>query len=548
MDPFLQDPPQRSNRFRTDRALHRNIERLLDPDVFTEVAPLLDEMGEAATDLLPDLQEQAEANPPRHVAYDAWGRRTDEIVVDPAWKRLVEIGMEAGLVAIPYEDGFGASGRVVQFALEHLFMAVSATADCPMAMTDAAARVLINEDEELRDRYVPKLTARTNYITSGQWMTEKEGGSDVGRTGTVAAPLGDGTWLLTGTKWFTSATTADIALALARPQGAEQSSRGLSLFLVELKSEHGWNGITVRRLKDKLGTKALPTAELDLKDTVAVPVGGIGRGVAKVAPMLNITRVHSAFGANSAVGQAISLSRDYAKRREAFGRKLADLPLHVVWMASIAAEYEASLSLCFRAAELLGSIENGGSDDLLARVVFPLTKLAAARQGVWACSQLLESFGGAGYLEDSGLPRLLRDAHVQCIWEGTTSVLALDVLRALGKQGAGETFLDDVTANARAYDHPSLVEPRRAVLDAVGELETLMMEPSEPEARRLAWGMARTYEASLLCRGAGWALDKHGDPSTATAARVFTARPLITRPLDVPLEKLADLSFGTSTG
>ena len=545
MDDFLQDSPRRSNRFRTDRALRAHLERLLEPEVFEAVAPKFDEMGEAGVEKLPALQEVAESNPPRHVAFDAWGRRVDEIVVDPAWKKLVDIGMEAGLVAIPYEGQLGTSGRVVQFGLEHLFMAVSATADCPMAMTDAAARVLLNEDPQLAERYVPKLTARRDYFTSGQWMTEKQGGSDVGRTGTTARPLGDGTWALTGTKWFTSATTADIALALARPEGAEPTSKGLSLFLLELRGSDGWNGITVRRLKDKLGTKALPTAELDLNDAISVPIGGIGRGVAKIAPMLNITRVHSAFGASAGVGQGLSLARDYARRREAFGSLLVDLPLHSVWMASIAAEYEASMALCFRAAELLGSIENGGGDALLARVVFPLTKLAAARQGVWCCSQLLESFGGAGYLEDSGLPRLLRDVHVQCIWEGTTSVLSLDVLRALTKQGAAETFIEDVVANVRAYDHPAIATSARKVLDAVEKLKAMLAEASESQARRLAWGMARTYEAALLCRSAGWALDKHADATSATAAAVFTSRPLVDQPPPSSSDELKALAFGS---
>ncbi len=545
MDPFLQDPPKPSNRFRTDRSLRRALERLLPTDVFADASPLFDAMGERCATEIRDLGEQAERNPPRHVPYDAWGRRVDRLEVDPAWTRLVEIALEAGLVAIPYEDEFGVHSRIVQGGLSNLFDPVSATALCPISMTDAAARVLLSHDPELARKYVPRLTARHDAWTSGQWMTEKEGGSDVGRTGTVARPVGDGTWTLHGTKWFTSATTADIALALARPDGAEPGSRNLSLFLVELRRPNGaWNGITVRRLKDKFGTKGVPTAELDLDGTVATPVGGIGRGVAKISGMLNVTRLGAAGGSVAGVGELLALSRDYSRKREAFGRLLADHAMHRVWLARIAAEYEAMLALSFRAAQLVGEVEHGTGDETLTRLVTPLTKLACARQAVWACSELIESFGGAGYLEDTGIPRILRNTHVHCIWEGTTSVMAHDVLRALGVSGAAESFLADVEARARAAGHPSLEEPARRVLEALDVLKPMMAEASVENGRRLGWGMARTYQAALLCEAAGWSIAKDGDERTATAARLFSADPLVGPDPGPDDDAVKNLAFG----
>lgn len=544
MDPFLQDPPARPNRLREDRPLRHALERLLPPGVWEEAQPELAEMAERAAGEMPELQELAERNPPRHVPFDAWGRRVDRIEVDRAWTRLVAMGQERGVVAVAYEDRFGEHARVVQMGLLSLYLPVTATADCPLAMTDAAARVLLEHDPALADRYVPRLVARRDAWTSGQWMTERQGGSDVGRTGTVARDLGDGTWTLHGTKWFTSATTADIALALARPEGAGEGSAGLSLFLVELRRGGGWNGITVRRLKDKLGTKALPTAELDLDGTLAVPVGGVGRGVAKIAGMLNVTRLHAAAGSLGAVGYGLSLARDYAYRREAFGRRLADLPLHRAWMARVAAEYEAMNALAFRAAQLVGEVERGGGTPELARVVVPLLKMSLGRQGVWGTSHLIESFGGAGYLEDTGLPRLLRDAHVQSIWEGTTSVLALDTLRALRGPGVAEAFLEDVEAKARAASGPALDASAERVLAALGELRGSVRDPAEGSARRIAWGMARAYQAALLVEAAGWALDKHGDANAATALALLTARPLVGEDPGVDGDALGQLAFG----
>ncbi|HEX9773996.1 MAG TPA: acyl-CoA dehydrogenase family protein [Actinomycetota bacterium] len=542
MDPFLQDPPRAPNRFRGDPTLRRSLERVLEPGAFEEATKALDEAGELATTEWPAMARVAESNPPRLVPFDAWGRRVDRIDVDPAWTALVAEGQRIGLTAVPYEDAFGNGARVVHAALLSLFGPVSATADCPLAMTDAAVRVLI-DTPGAPGQYAPRLTARIDGWTSGQWMTEKEGGSDVGRTGTVARAEPDGSWILRGTKWFTSATTADMALALARAEGAPAGSRGLSLFLLELRRpDGGWNGITVRRLKDKMGTKALPTAELDLDGTVATMIGEPGRGVPTIAPMLNVTRMHAAFASLGGIGHGLALARDYASKREAFGRPLRELPVHRAWMARIAAEYEALSALSFRAAELAGAVERGGGDPALTRVVVPLTKMAVSRRAVWATSNLIESFGGAGYVEDTGLPRLLRDTHVNCIWEGTTSVMALDVLRALGAAGAAGAFLDDVEARARSTGHPALTEPSRAVLAARDELAALLAEPVEQNARRIAWGMARTYQAALLCEAAGWALGR-GERAPAIAARMMTAEPLVEGPLPAD-DDLGALAFG----
>ncbi|HVE76679.1 MAG TPA: acyl-CoA dehydrogenase family protein [Actinomycetota bacterium] len=544
MTEFFQEAPGYSNRFESDRALRGALEHFLGEDAFREAEGPLKQLGELASGDLLELQEAAEKSPPRHVPFDAWGRRVDVIEVHPSWLKLVDIGHEAGLVAVPYEQGFGAKARILQAGLLHLFLPCTATADCPLGMTDAAVTVLNKHDSELAATYIPKLTARTEAWSAGQWMTEREGGSDVSRTSTKAVQDSDGAWRLTGTKWFTSAATSQIALALARPEGVEEGSAGLSLFLVELhKADGSWNGIRVRRLKDKLGTRALPTAELELEGAVAVPVGGIGRGVAKIAPMLNVTRLHAALGANSYAGLGLSLSASYAKRRVAYGRPLRELPVHRVWMAELGADYRAGLLLCLRAAELIGKSEHGDSSKL-ARLVVPLTKLAAARQGVEITSHVLESFGGAGYVEDTGIPRLLRDVHVQCIWEGTTSVMALDVRRALAKEGAGAELVED--AKALISNPPAGTEGfARRIEGALADLTSLMGSFEEAKSRVVAWGLARTYQAALLFDAARWGRAREDD-SWLTALELFMNRPLVS-PYpgsdDSALDRLAFESF-----
>lgn len=547
MTDFIQPHPEPSNRFASDRTLHHTLERLLPAEVFADASPLLQRMGERAMQEIPALAATAEHNVPRHEPFDAWGRRVDRIEVDPAWHRLVDIGLEEGLVALPYENPYGEFTRVVQAGLVNLYDGAGAVASCPLVMTDGAARLLTLHDEALAARYRPKLTARQGGWTSGQWMTEKEGGSDVGQTSTVARPRGDGTWSLHGTKWFTSATTSQMALALARPEDAVPGSRGLSLFLVELRRPDGsWNHIAVRRLKDKLGTRALPTAELELEGTVAVPVGGIDRGVAKIGDLLNVARLWASWGGPAGVGHLLMLARDYASRRRVFGQMLAEKPLHAQWIARITAEYEAMLALNFETALALNRHERGTGASGLARLLAPLTKLACARQSIWAASELVESFGGAGYVEDTGIPRVLRNLHVHCIWEGTTSVLAHDVLRALRAPEAGEAFLADIDQRLSALAGQGTRAPD-AIVHARRTLAELMPRAQESDGRRLAWGMARTYQSVLLLEAAAWRQARKADGSGWTALRLFLQDALVPPVLPASDEELAALAFGRDT-
>jgi len=444
------------------------------------------------------------------------------------------------LVALAYEAPYGAHSRVVQAGLLNLFDPVSALATCPLTMTDGDAWLLNKHDPLLAARYVPRLTARQHAWTSGQWMTEKEGGSDVGRTSTVARQQEDGTFKLTGTKYFTSATSADIALALARVKGAGEGSANLSLFLMELRRPDGsWNGIKVRRLKDKMGTKALPTAELDLDGALAVPVGGVGRGVAKVASLLNVARLWAALAGPAAVGHLLSLARDYAGRRDVFGEKLAARPTHTAWLAQIAAEYEAMLGMGFETAAALGRAEHGGSTNL-ARLLTPLTKLSCARGGIWGASELIESFGGAGYIEDTGLPRIFRNVHVHTIWEGTTNVLAHDVLRAVGNQLIAHEWLEDIDRRLSGVTHAALEPVVPRIRTALDTLRPMILAPEEREARRMAQGMARVTQAAILAEAAQWRILEKHDRAALIALEIVTRLPLIPAlHADMPLDGLA---------
>jgi alkylation response protein AidB-like acyl-CoA dehydrogenase len=517
---FHQELPPPPNLYAVDRALHAELRRRLPPDVATTMGPRLQALGQATTDELLALGDEAERDAPRHVPWDPWGRRVDDIRVAPAWRALKDFAARHRLVATGYDESLGPTRRVAQAALLHLFGASSATAMCPLAMTDAAARVLIDvAPAPLRDRLVPRLlsTEPDAFITSGQWMTERTGGSDVGDTSTIARVLDRGTpegdiYALSGVKWFTSATTSEVALALARIEtdGATvDGSRGLSLFLVDVVREPGagLRGIAVNRLKDKLGTKALPTAELTLHGVPARRLGEPGQGVKNIAGMLNITRFYNSAAASSAMAQAVFRARAYAWKRHALGAPLAASPLHASTLDDLEADAAGALALVMEVAALLGRVESGVAledERRRLRALIPLAKLTTGKQVVACVSECLEAFGGAGYVEDTGLPRMLRDAQVLPIWEGTTNVLSLDVLRAEGKDGALAAVLQDL--GRRAAGLPVTLPTRdvacvrQTIEQLVDRAHVWQQEPTvlQANARRIALTTGLCLEAVLL--------------------------------------------------
>ncbi|KTD09112.1 acyl-CoA dehydrogenase [Legionella gratiana] len=523
MSDFFQTPPCLSNQYDDDRLLKTYLEWKLPPPMLTEIQPELYHLGQRAIEDIYQLGLEAEEYPPKHIPYDPWGKRIDRIEVSQAWKKLDKISAEEKLIAIGYERRHGAFSRIHQFAKLYLFHPSSAIYTCPLAMTDGAARALeLYADESLKQHALPHLISSdpAQFWTSGQWMTERTGGSDVSGTSTIAKP--DGTYfLLNGDKWFTSATTSQIAMTLARIEGAPEGSKGLSLFYLELHDQMDkLNGIRINRLKDKLGTRALPTAELTLNNTRALLVGGAGDGVKKISSLFNITRIYNACCAVGYMRRAIALARDYATKRVAFGHTLSKHGLHIETLANMQIEFTAAFHLVFHAIELLGKDELGEAtqtERALLRLLTPLVKLYSAKQAIALVSEALESFGGAGYIEDTGLPQLLRNAQVLSIWEGTTNILSLDVLRAIHKENAAVAFLDDLQKRLNQINLHDLIQAKVKVQHMTQKLQNYIHSPQisdedqQAGARQLAYSLTQTFAASLLLEHAQWAFYKNND-------------------------------------
>ncbi len=540
---FTQAPPTLLNQYDEDRALRSLLAHLLPVEVLADVEPSLREMGRLSAELYP-AQLADRRSEPVLTQFDAWGNRIDRIELTPLWRTAERIAAEHGVVATAYERAHGRFSRIHQFALAYLFTPSTDIYACPLAMTDGAARVLLDSgNQPLIDHAVPHLTSRdpAAFWTSGQWMTETTGGSDVGGTETMALQDEAGAWRLHGRKWFTSAATSQMALTLARPAGNPPGGRGLALFFVETRDDAGTlRGIRIDRLKDKLGTRKLPTAELTLDGTPATPVGGLADGVRGIAPMLNVTRTWNAVSAVALMRRGLALADDYAARRTAFGAPLARQPLHADTLAGLRAEWMGALHLTFRVVELLGAHEAGEGDEAgraLLRVLTPLAKLTTARQGVMVASEVVEAFGGAGYVEDTGIPMILRDAQVLSIWEGTTNVLSLDALRALQSAGAMQSVgtlesvgtLQPVRAEvarlAAQVRDPNLVPVAEAAVRAVDHAAAWLADASrvgraevEAGARRFALTLGRALEAALLAGHAEWEAEG-GEGDAARAAR-----------------------------
>ncbi len=530
---FLQDAPQLPHPLDADPLLQHLLAHALPEARRAAVMPDL----EALADYASTAWQRRRTTPdetPVHTPWDAWGQRVDRISLTTAWREGPAIAARHGVLAAGHDAGAGATARLEQFVRVYLYHVASEFYTCPLAMTDGAATAIkASGNRELAERALPHFLSRDPEALwlSGQWMTETAGGSDVGNTETEARRGDDGQWRLHGRKWFTSAIVGEAALALARPHGNDD----LALFYVETRHADGrWNGITIDRIKDKLGTRELPTAEIHLDGVPAWPLGDLEHGVRQIAPMLNVTRTWNAVCAVAGMARCLALAGDYARRREAFGKRLIDQPLHARTLADMQAEFAGAFALAFFVTDLLGRVESGRAEAheaSLLRLATPLAKLWTGKLATRIASETLECFGGNGYIEDTGLPQLLRDAQVYPIWEGTTNVLSLDTLRALHASGLAplRTGIDGLLAQA------SPGAARTAIGKAMDQAEALLRQAAgdndrlQASARGLAMTLARCLSAALLVRDAQVA-----DHPRARAARDLFIRHGLARRSDGP--------------
>uniref|UniRef100_A0A8C2H3P4 Acyl-CoA dehydrogenase family member 11-like n=1 Tax=Cyprinus carpio TaxID=7962 RepID=A0A8C2H3P4_CYPCA len=507
---FFQERPLLTNPFTQDALLRAYLQRHL-PEQQVQRDLLL--FGERLVSEIEALGRQCELSPPVLQRYDAWGRRVDRILTCDAWTRLKHISAQEGLVAAGYERTYGEWSRVYQMSKIYLFAPSAGLYTCPLAMTDGAAKVIESLGVPVREEF-KRLTTRDEkrFWTSGQWMTERRGGSDVSSgTETVARRQQDGWFKLYGFKWFTSATDADVTLTLARitDQHGRKVHWSFKLYCIEFVL---FTHSTLRPLL--LQTVTLLSVCLQLSEE--------GRGVASIANMLTITRIHNTVCAVGTMRRITHLCREYARKRAAFGKLLKDHALHVQTLSRLEVETRAAFLFAMEVCRLLGREGNRSArdrDTLLLRLLTPVAKLYTAKQAVSVVSEGLESFGGQGYIEDTGLPSMLRDAQVLSIWEGTTNVLSLDVLRSIAKSSGSvlQAFFTDErlqVAEASAALRPAVTSLHTSLSALKRFAQTAAARPTgtlEQSARDLAYSLARIYMGALLVDHAAWENATHTD-------------------------------------
>jgi putative acyl-CoA dehydrogenase len=459
----------------------------------------------------------ANENKPVLHTHDRYGNRIDEVEFHPAWHQLMTMGVEHELHSLPWTSDEEAV-HAARAAMYMTGMQAEAGYACPITMTFAVIPAL-RAQPELAAEWEPLVTATTydprsipaaekGSAIAGMAMTEKQGGSDVRANTTFARPLNGGgagaEYQLTGHKWFCSAPMSDLFLVLAQAESADGSAEGLSCFLMPRILPDGTrNAMHIQRLKDKLGNRSNASSEIELHNVWAQMVGEPGRGVPTIIEMVGHTRLDCVIGAAAGMRAAVVQATHHAAHRSAFGKTLIDQPLMENVLADLCLESEASTALAMRLARAYdeaGNDARDGVDDSDAQL---FKRVATAVGKYWACKrapnhafEAMECLGGNGYVEDSGMPRLYREAPLTSIWEGSGNVISLDVLRALSRSPRSlEVFLAEV----------SLAEGADARLDAhVQRLKSQFADPAtlESRARRVVEGMALALEGSLLVRGA----------------------------------------------
>ena len=437
------------NLFTSDPDLHALLRIYLPPELLAHLLPHLEHLGGLAGGALDTLAHTADHNPPVLEHRTRAGRDVQRVVKHPAYVALEKVAFsEYGLAAVSHRAGVlgwpAPMPPAAKYAFTYVYVQVEFGVCCPLSMTDSLTRTLRKfASPELVARYLPQLTSQDfdSLYQGAMFMTEQAAGSDVAATETRALPDGDA-WRLHGDKWFCSNPDADLAMVLARPEGpggdAIPGIKGLSLFLLPRQLPDGSaNSHRIVRLKDKLGTRSMASGEIQLNGARAWLVGEPGRGFVQMTDMINNSRLSNGVRAAGLMRRAVSEAFFIAGQRQAFGKRLIDMPLMRRQLLKMMLPMEQARSMVFQTAAALQRSDNGDKDAYpLVRILTPLIKFRACRDARKVTGDAMEVRGGCGYIEDWADARLLRDAHLGSIWEGTSNIVALDVLRAITREGS----------------------------------------------------------------------------------------------------------------
>jgi alkylation response protein AidB-like acyl-CoA dehydrogenase len=522
------------NFYRADPALTDLLRIHLPDALFRHIDPHLDRLGALAGGHLDECARLADRHVPVLHQRDRFGRDAQWIEYHPAYRELERAAFgEFGIHAMSLRKGILGWPQPYPVVAKHAFTFLFNQAEfglgCPINVTDGCGKLLAKfGSEALKARYLDGLTQTdmSKLTQGGQFMTEKEGGSDVGKLTTTAVQEGDH-WRLSGEKWFCSNADAEVAMLLARPQGAVGGTRGVGLFLMPRRLDDGSpNHYRIVRLKDKLGTRSMASGEIKLEGAVAYAVGKLDRGFVQMAEMVNSSRLSNGVKSTALMRRAHHDAMAVAQNRVVFGQRIIDLPLARRQLMKIMLATEQGLSMSFLTADALDRAEAGSQDAAaLLRILTPTLKFRATRDARKVCGDALEMRGGIGYIEEFATARLLRDAHLGSIWEGTGNIVALDALtRAVGRHGADAALAADL--HARLDDSANVPRAWRSRLRdltdrAVGfAREVTDRTDNEAEARRATSLLYHIASAVALAWEGGRIHEMRGDARRLLLSRM----------------------------
>jgi alkylation response protein AidB-like acyl-CoA dehydrogenase len=457
-----------SNSFLDDPEFDRLLRIYLQTDIHELSYDRFVELGELVAGPLEKLALSADKNPPKLHLRTRGGLDAERIEKHPHYVELERYAFsDFGLAAMSHRPGvFGADRKlppVLKYGLSFLFVQAEFGLCCPLSMTDALTRTLTKfGDPELVDRFLPNLTTQdfAQLAQGAMFITEQNAGSDIGATTTVAR-LEQGEWRLYGDKWFCSNPDAALAMVLARAEGSPDGTRGLSLFLLPRHLPDGKrNNYRIVRLKDKLGTRSMPSGEISLGGATAYLIGERGAGFKHMADMINMSRLSNGMRSAGLMRRSVTEALFIARNRRAFDKRLIDLPLMHVQLAKMLTTAEQGRSMVLHTASILDRADSGDEDAAkLVRILTPLIKFRTCRDARKVAGDAMEVRGGCGYIEEWSDARVLRDAHLGSIWEGTSNIVAIDVSRAIRRAGALPALQNHLAGLLDEADIPRDVRP-----------------------------------------------------------------------------------------
>ena len=500
------------NFFHIDAGLRQLLPLYLDAATLCHFEPHFDRLGALAGGRLDELAAIADKHPPVLHARDRQGRDEDFIEYHPAYREMEAIAFgDFQFHAMSHRGGVLGFDRplppVAKYVFQYLFVQAEFGLMCPISVTDTSIHLVGKYgSDELKALLLPRmLTADLSRQWKGtQFITEKAGGSDVGAIETVARRE-HGIWRLYGEKWFCSHADADVALLLARPEGAPVGTRGLALFALPRRLEDGSrNTYRIARLKDKLGTRSMASGEICLEGAVAYPVGDLANGFKQMLDQVNLSRLSHGVRAAAMMRRCLNEALAAARGRAVFGRSVVDYPLMRRQLMKLIVPTEQALSMVLFAADAMGRANAGSAEaEHLLRILTPLVKFRACRDNIAVATGAMEARGGNGYIEEWVNPRLVRDAHIGVLWEGTSNINALDIIsRAVGKSGAHRTLaaaLSKLLDEAAAIPAAFRGRLRATLARAISFAERVAAAPAlEANARQAASGLYHATSAVLM--------------------------------------------------